>query len=82
MKPSKEDIFDVIRKNTLEVLIDIDPELITIDTSLTELGANSIDRVEVVTYSMEHLGIQVPRSELQGVRDIRSLVDLFHAHVG
>lgn len=80
MKPSKQDIFEVIKNNTLQVLIDVDPNHITIDTSLTELGANSVDRVEVVIYSMENLGINVPRPEFQGVRDIRSLVDLFYSH--
>ena len=80
MKPSKQEIFDIVKKNTLQVLIDVDPDSVTIDRSLTELGANSIDRVEVVMYSMENLGISVPRTEFQGVRDIRSLVDLFHSH--
>ena len=80
MKPSKQEIFDIVKKNTLQVLIDVDPDSVTIDRSLTELGANSIDRVEVVMYSMENLGISVPRTEFQGVRDIRSLVDLFSSH--
>jgi len=80
MKPSQQQIFDVVKNSTLQVLIDADPDAITIDTSLTELGANSIDRVEVVVYSMEELGINVPRAELQGVRDIRTLVDLLHRH--
>lgn len=80
MKPSKQEVFDVIKKNTLQVLIDVNPEDVTIDTSLTDLGANSIDRVEVVMYSMENLGINVPRTELHGVRDMQSLVDLLHNH--
>jgi polyketide biosynthesis acyl carrier protein len=80
MKPSKQEIFEVVKSNTLQVLIDVDPDAVTIDTRLTELGANSIDRVEVVMYSMENLGIDVPRTELHGVRDIRSLVDLLHSH--
>jgi len=80
MKPSKQDVFDIVKKNTLQVLIDVDPDAVTIDTSLTDLGANSIDRVEVVMYSMESLGINIPRTELHGVRNIRELVDLLHSH--
>ena len=80
MNPSKQRIFDVIKKNTLQVLIDLNPEEVTIDTSLTELGANSVDRVEVVMYSIEDLDIEVPRTELHGIQDIRSLVDLLHSH--
>jgi polyketide biosynthesis acyl carrier protein len=80
MKASKQDIFEIIKKQTLEVLIDVDPNAITIDTSLTELGANSVDRVEIVMYSMDELGLDVPRTEFGGVRDIQSLVELLHSH--
>jgi polyketide biosynthesis acyl carrier protein len=80
MKPTKQDIFDIVKQHTLAVLMDIDADEVTMDTSLTDLGANSIDRVEVVMYSMESLGIDVPRTAFQGVRDIRSLVDLLHSY--
>lgn len=80
MKFSQQEIFEVVKQNTIKVLMDVDPSLITLDTSLTELGANSIDRVEVVMYSMEQLGIEVPRTEFRGVRDIRTLVDLLHSY--
>lgn len=80
MKFSQQEIFEVVKQNTIKVLMDVDPSLITLDTSLTELGANSIDRVEVVMYSMEQLGIEVPRTEFRGVRDISTLVDLLHSY--
>jgi len=80
MKFSQQEIFEVVKQNTIKVLMDVDPSLVTLDTSLTELGANSIDRVEVVMYSMEQLGIEVPRTEFRGVRDIRTLVDLLHGY--
>ena len=80
MKFSQQEIFEVVKQNTIKVLMDVDPSLITLDTSLTELGANSIDRVEVVMYSMEQLGIEVPRTEFRGVRDIRTLVDPLHSY--
>jgi hypothetical protein len=31
-------------------------------------------------YSIEDLDIDVPRTELHGIQDIRSLVDLLHSH--
>ena len=42
--------------------MDVKPEDITIDKNLTELGANSVARVEVVIYSMEDLGLDVPQT--------------------
>ena len=82
MNPDKQKIFDVVKSNTLKVLIDLKPEEVTIDKNLTDLGANSVDRVEVVMYSIEDLNLNVPRTELQGVRDIQGLVDLLHRHSG
>ncbi|MHB8523314.1 MAG: phosphopantetheine-binding protein [Limisphaerales bacterium] len=80
MPPDKQKIFEVVKANTLKVLADLDPDAITIDKRLTDLGANSVDRVEVVMYSIEDLNLQVPLAELQGISDLRALVELLHRH--
>ena len=54
----------------------------TIERSLTELGANSVDRVEVVMYSAEDLGLDVPRAELHGARNLADLVAVLRRHAG
>jgi len=76
----KETIFEVVKANTLKVLPDVVADEVTIDKNLTDLGANSVDRVEVVMYSLEDLRLKVPPSELQGLRNIGALVDLLHRH--
>jgi polyketide biosynthesis acyl carrier protein len=76
----KEEIFEVVKANTLKVLPDLLADDVTIDKNLTDLGANSVDRVEVVIYSLEELGLKVPTAELHGVRNLRALVDLLHRH--
>ncbi|MDD2709950.1 MAG: phosphopantetheine-binding protein [Verrucomicrobiae bacterium] len=82
MDPEKQKIFDIVKANTLKVLVDLKPGDVTIDKSLTDLGANSVDRVEVVMYSMEELNLEVPRAELHGISNLRGLVDLLHRHAG
>jgi acyl carrier protein len=42
------------------------------------LGASSLDIVEVVSCSMRELRVRVPRSELQGLKNIGELVGLLH----
>ena len=76
----KEKIFDVVKANTLKVLPDLLADDVTIDKNLSDLGANSVDRVEVVIYSLEQLGLKVPTSELHGIRNLRAFVDLLHRH--
>ncbi|MFC9288062.1 phosphopantetheine-binding protein [Streptomyces sp. NPDC057052] len=74
------EIFEVIRRNLGVVVYDLDTSTVTLDDSLAELGCNSVDRAEVVTLTMEDMGISVPVMEFQQTRDIRSLVALLARH--
>lgn len=80
MNPDQQRIFDVIKANTLKVLPGLDPGEVHPERSLAELGANSVDRVEVVMYSMEDLRLKIPRSELQGIQNLQGLVEVFDRH--
>ncbi|GAA3078916.1 hypothetical protein GCM10020000_75670 [Streptomyces olivoverticillatus] len=61
------------------------PELtesqITLDRSMRELGANSIDRMDVVIAAQEDLGIKVPANALTQATDLKSLVAVFGEYV-
>ena len=48
---------------------------------MKELGANSLDIVEVVSCSMRELKVKVPRAELNKLTNIDELVDLLHRSV-
>lgn len=74
------EIFETVKKNVLKVLPDLQPDDVTTEGTLTDLGANSVDRADVVTMSMEDLRLTVPVSEFQEVHDIRSLVDVLARH--
>ncbi len=72
-----EEIFAVLRAQIVDVLpVAADVE-ITPDHSMRDLGANSIDRMDVVIAAQEELGVKVPNSELTGAGDLRSLVGVF-----
>lgn len=43
-----------------------------------ELGANSIDRLEIVTLSLEELNLKIPLVELAQIDGIGGLVDFLH----
>ena len=51
-------------------------EAVTLDVSLRDLGANSIDRVEIATLAMHELKSDIPRQRLAGVSTLASLVAL------
>ncbi len=81
MDAQTQRVFDVVKSNLLKVLIDLKPEQVTIDKSMADLGANSVDRVEVVMYSMEELGLDIPRAELHGAKNLAGLVDILTRHL-
>lgn len=76
----RDRVVAAVLRSVVEVLPDLDPDTVSVDGTLSDLGANSIDRVEIVTLAMEDLAITVPVTEFQRVRDIASLVDLLRRH--
>ncbi|WP_054739544.1 phosphopantetheine-binding protein [Cellulosilyticum ruminicola] len=73
---SKDEIFKVILENADEVLGDVEFDEVTMEQSLKDLGANSIDRVEIVTMVAEQLNVELLPQELGKVSNISSLVEL------
>ncbi len=72
----KENIFLVVKDAIADVLPDVDTEAVSIEQNLKSLGANSIDRTEIVMSSMEKLGIKMPLVSFGGVENIEDMVDV------
>ncbi len=75
---TKDNIYQVIKENVLEILADTPPEMITSDKRLKDLGANSVDRMEIVTMTMENLNINTPLVEFGALKSIGDLTDFFY----
>lgn len=75
---NREGIFQVVKENTLTVLPGVKPEQITMDSQLKALGANSIERVEIVTQTLEDTQLEVSLVEFGGVSNIRELVEVLY----
>ena len=75
---TKEKVFQVIKDSIVEILPEILPNQIEISLSLKDLGANSIDRMDIVIKSMESLRLKIPLVELAKVDNIQGLVDLLY----
>lgn len=76
---TEAETFEVVKKVILEILPFLSANDVSVDRSLKDLGANSIDRMEVVTQSMEELGLKIPMVEFGKVQNIKGLVGLLHA---
>ena len=75
---SRDDVLAVVKASLMDILEDVDESQFDPSKSMKDLGANSLDIVEVVSCSMRKLKVKVPRSELAGLQNIDQLVDLMH----
>lgn len=79
---TKADVIEVIKENILDNLEDIEESDIDPAKSMKDLGANSLDIIEVVSTSMRELNIKIPRTELADISTIDQLADKFMEYVG
>jgi polyketide biosynthesis acyl carrier protein len=75
---SEEEIFEIIVVHIVEVLPGVDPHNVSMHDSLNDLGANSVDRAEIVMMTLESLSLNIPRVEVFGTHNIEELVELLH----
>ena len=70
---TQDEIFAIIIENTREVLPELEAHDFKTDDRLRDLGANSIDRSEIVMMTLETLELEIPLVELGGVENIGEL---------
>lgn len=75
----KNEIFLIMKEIIAEILPDIDLEKITTEDSLKEIGANSIDRMDIIIGLMEKLGLKIPLVEFGQLKNIQGIVDLLYS---
>ena len=74
----KEEIFEVVVKHIRTVIPSLEDHAIQPEDKLKELGADSLDRTEILDMAMGSISLDVPRVEVYGAKDIGELVDVLH----
>ena len=77
----RKEVAFVVRKHLADVVGDLKPSDIDTSRSMKDLGATSLDMVEVVSLTMRELKVKVPRSELSKLTNMDGLVDLLYASI-
>jgi len=73
---TREQILEVVLRNLVDTVEELEGVEIDPSKSMKDLGANSLDIVEIVSCSMRELKVKVPRSELKNLKNIDELVAL------
>jgi acyl carrier protein len=74
---NREQIFAVVRGHIVQIVDGVKPDMVREDVSMRDLGADSLQVVEVVSRSMKELRLKIPRTELSRAKNLHDLVDLF-----
>jgi acyl carrier protein len=75
----KEMVFDKIREIIVEQL-DVDEDKVTADASITEdLGADSLDVVDLVMNIEESFDLEIPDEEVENIKTVGDIVKFIEA---
>ncbi|KZE73102.1 MULTISPECIES: acyl carrier protein [Paenibacillus] len=75
----KEEVFEIVKRCICEVLPELKDHPFHYEDRLVDLGADSVDRADIVMKTMEALSLNIPRVELSGVKNVGELTDALYA---
>lgn len=75
---NREDIFRILKEIICEIIPELEGYEFKQDDRLADLGANSVDRAEIVAMAMEALSLEVPRVELSKAKNIGELAEVLY----
>ena len=76
---NETNVLEVIIRHAREVIPGLAAHRFSSDDSLRELGANSIDRSEIVMMTMESLSLSIPLIEVARAGSVGELASILHS---
>ena len=58
--------------------MDMDESEIDVQESLRDLGANSVDRMEIIVETMRKIGVKINMLEFANIKNIQEMVDFLY----
>lgn len=77
-KKTVEEIFEIIGNNARDVVPGLEEHKFTMTDSLKALGANSIDRADILMMTMEAMSLNIPLMDMAKADNIGDLAGIFH----
>lgn len=73
---TESEILELISASVIDVLPETAAHTFSPSDSLVDLGANSVDRAEILNLVLENLSLNMPRTQLFGPQNIGELAAL------
>lgn len=78
---TEPEILELIKKHVSDILPELEEHQFQATDSLVDLGADSVDRAEILNMVLEDMALQIPRTELFGPKNIGELAALLHKRI-
>ncbi|OYD95015.1 hypothetical protein CDG77_11320 [Nostoc sp. 'Peltigera membranacea cyanobiont' 213] len=75
---TRDSIFNIIVQHTCEVIPELESHSIVETDRLADLGANSMDRADIVMMTLESLSLKIPLIELAKAKSIGEFTNLLY----
>lgn len=75
---ARDHVWQVLKETIIEVFPDFSTHSLKETDSLKELGANSIDRAEIIMLTMSRLNLKIPLITFATAKNLGELVTIFH----
>lgn len=76
---SKEEILEIIARHAREVVPQLESHTFQPGDSLRALGANSVDRADIIMMTLETLSLNIPLIDMAKAENIGELASIIHA---
>ena len=79
---TKIEVLDLIAKHTREILPELHQYQFNASDRLVDLGANSVDRSEIIAMTLESLSLNIRLVEVARAQNIGELAGILHSALG
>lgn len=73
---TREEVFKKLKEAINYILPEIDLNGITMEDSLKEIGANSVDRAEIIYMTLEDSNVKLPMVSFNDAKNINDIIDI------
>lgn len=78
---NRNELLNIIKNNMIKVIGPIIPEDISPSMELKDFGADSIQRVDIISLSIEEAGLNIPLVEFGRAKTIQDIADILYNHI-
>ncbi|MEK3904685.1 MULTISPECIES: phosphopantetheine-binding protein [unclassified Paenibacillus] len=78
---SKDQVLEIMKLKMIDILPDLTPGQIRREVSMKDLGANSIDRFDIISDTMDELKLKIPLLQFGSFKNIGEVVDFLHENL-